>query len=51
VALAQRTDVAMPPIEVYRATGQHVVSGGHHRVSIVAATGQQNSGTGRAAEP
>jgi hypothetical protein len=41
LALAQRRGSALPPIEVYRVSGQHFVSDGHHRVSIAAATGQQ----------
>jgi hypothetical protein len=41
LALAERRGAAIPPIEVYRVGGQHFVSDGHHRVSIAAATGQQ----------
>jgi hypothetical protein len=42
LALAQRRGAAIPPIEVYRVGGLHLVSDGHHRVSIAAATGQQS---------
>jgi hypothetical protein len=41
LALAQRRGEALPPIEVYRLGGLHFVNDGHHRVSIAAATGQQ----------
>ena len=41
LALAQRRGEALPPIEVYRLGGLHFVDDGHHRVSIAAATGQQ----------
>jgi hypothetical protein len=41
LALAQRRGIALPPIDVYRVSGLHFVSDGHHRVSIAAATGQQ----------
>lgn len=41
LALAQRRGEAMPPIEVYRVGDLHFVNDGHHRVSIAAATGQQ----------
>jgi hypothetical protein len=41
LALAQRRGEAIPPIEVYRVGGLHFVNDGHHRVSIAAATGQQ----------
>jgi hypothetical protein len=41
LALAERRGAAIPPIEVYRVGGQHFVSDGHHRVSIAAATGQE----------
>jgi hypothetical protein len=41
-ALAHRLrGEAIPPIEVYRVGGLHFVNDGHHRVSIAAATGQQ----------
>jgi hypothetical protein len=42
LALAERRGAAIPPIEVYRVGGLHFVSDGHHRVSIAAATGQQD---------
>jgi hypothetical protein len=42
LALAQRRGAAIPPIEVYRVSGLHFVSDGHHRVSIASATGQQH---------
>jgi hypothetical protein len=41
LALAQRRGEALPPIEVHRLGGLHFVDDGHHRVSIAAATGQQ----------
>jgi len=41
LALAQRRGEPMPPIEVYRVGNLHFVNDGHHRVSIAAATGQQ----------
>jgi len=41
LALAQRRGEALPPIEVYRLGGLHFVDDGHHRVSVAAATGQQ----------
>ena len=41
LALAQRHGEALPPIEVYRLGGLNFVEDGHHRVSIAAATGQQ----------
>ena len=41
LALAQRRGEPIPPIEVYRVGDRHFVSDGHHRVSIAAATGQQ----------
>jgi hypothetical protein len=41
LALAQRRGAAIPPIEVYRVSGLHFVSDGHHRVSVAAATGQR----------
>ena len=41
LALAQRRGEALPPIEVYRLGGLNFVEDGHHRVSIAAATGQQ----------
>jgi hypothetical protein len=41
LALAQRRGESIPPIEVYRVGQRHFVSDGHHRVSIAAATGQQ----------
>jgi hypothetical protein len=41
LALAQRRGAAFPPIDVYRVGELHFVNDGHHRVSIAAATGQQ----------
>jgi hypothetical protein len=41
LALAQRRGEPIPPIEVYRVGDRHFVNDGHHRVSIAAATGQQ----------
>ena len=41
LALAQRRGAAFPPIDVYRVGDLHFVNDGHHRVSIAAATGQQ----------
>jgi len=41
LALAARRGEAIPPIEVYRLGRLHFVNDGHHRVSIAAATGQQ----------
>jgi hypothetical protein len=41
LALAQRRGEPIPPIEVFRVGDRHFVIDGHHRVSIAAATGQQ----------
>ncbi len=41
LALAQRRGEAIPPIEVYRVGDLYFVNDGHHRVSVAAATGQQ----------
>jgi hypothetical protein len=41
LALARRRGAAFPPIEVYRVGDLHFVNDGHHRVSVAAATGQQ----------
>ena len=40
LALAIRRGEAIPPIEVYRVGHRHFVADGHHRVSIAAATRQ-----------
>ena len=41
LALAQRRGEPIPPIEVYRLGGSHLVIDGHHRISIAAAAGEQ----------